>query len=105
MGTNETIADRYRAPALDKGLDILELLSQEPSGLTRSEIVRAMGRSPGEIYRMLARLVARDYVTRLVGDRYDPSMKLFALATRFPPISRLIAAADPRMAHFARTAD
>jgi DNA-binding IclR family transcriptional regulator len=104
MGTDETIADRYRAPALDKGLDILELLSKEPSGLTRSEIVRAMGRSQGEIYRMLERLVARGYVTRLEGDRYELSMKLFVLATRYPPISRLIAAAAPKMVQFARSA-
>lgn len=104
MGTDETVADRYRAPALDKGLDILELLSQEPSGLTRSEIVRAMGRSQGEIYRMLERLVARDYVTRLEGDRYELSMKLFVLATRYPPISRLITAAAPKMVQFARSA-
>jgi DNA-binding IclR family transcriptional regulator len=104
MGTDETIADRYRAPALDKGLDILELLSKEPSGLTRSEIVRAMGRSQGEIYRMLERLVARNYVTRLEGDRYQLSIKLFVLATRYPPFSRLIAAAAPKMAQFARSA-
>jgi DNA-binding IclR family transcriptional regulator len=104
MGTPETVADRYRAPALDKGLDILELLSREPSGLTRSEIVRAMGRSQGEIYRMLERLVARDYVTRLEGDRYELSMKLFVLATRYPPISRLITAAAPKMVQFARQA-
>jgi DNA-binding IclR family transcriptional regulator len=104
MGTQETIADRYRAPALDKGLDILELLSNESSGLTRSEIVRAMGRSQGEIYRMLERLVARDYVTRLEGDRYVLSMKLFVLATRYPPISRLIATAVPKMVQFTRSA-
>jgi len=104
MEQEETTTDRYRAPALDKGLDILELLSQEPSGLTRSEIVRAMGRSQGEIYRMLERLVARDYVTRLEGDRYELSMKLFVLATRYPPISRLIAAAVPQMGQFARSA-
>jgi DNA-binding IclR family transcriptional regulator len=104
MGTHEAVADRYRAPALDKGLDILELLSKEPSGLTRSEIVRAMGRSQGEIYRMLERLVARDYVTRLEGDRYELSMKLFVLATRYPPISRLLAAAAPKMVQFARSA-
>jgi DNA-binding IclR family transcriptional regulator len=104
MGTQDTTADRYRAPALDKGLDILELLSKEPSGLTRSEIVRAMGRSQGEIYRMLERLVARDYVTRLEGDRYELSMKLFVLATRYPPISRLITAAAPKMVQFARSA-
>jgi DNA-binding IclR family transcriptional regulator len=104
MEQKETTIERYRAPALDKGLDILELLSQEPSGLTRSEIVRAMGRSQGEIYRMLERLVARDYVTRLEGDRYELSVKLFVLATRYPPISRLIAAAVQPMVQFARSA-
>jgi hypothetical protein len=36
-------ADRYRAPALDKGLDILELLSEQKEGLTRTEITRELG--------------------------------------------------------------
>lgn len=96
-------ADRYRAPALDKGLDILELLSNEPKGLTRGEIVKAMGRSPSEIYRMLERLVARDYVARSAeGDRYELTMKLFMLAHRHPPVRRLVAQAMPLMDEFAR---
>ena len=44
--------DRYRAPALDKGLDILELLARQPQGLTRAEIVKKMDRNASEIYRM-----------------------------------------------------
>ena len=95
--------DRYRAPALDKGLDILELLSSEPKGLTRAEIVKAMGRSPSEIYRMLERLVARNYVARSAeGDRYELTMKLFVLAHRHPPVRRLVAQAMPLMDEFAR---
>ncbi|GGE15713.1 IclR family transcriptional regulator [Aureimonas endophytica] len=94
---------RYRAPALDKGLDILELLSREPGGLTRAELVKAMGRSPGEVYRMLERLVARDYVARSPeGDRYALTMKLFVLAHRHPPVRRLVAQAQPLMDGFAR---
>lgn len=97
---------RYRAPALDKGLDILELLSEQPQGLTRGEIVRAMGRSPGEIYRMLERLVQRDYVARSAeGDRYALSLKLFVLAHRHPPLDRLVARALPAMEAFARGAE
>jgi DNA-binding IclR family transcriptional regulator len=97
--------DRYRAPALDKGLDILELLAGESSGLTRAEIVRAMGRSPSEIYRMLERLVARGYVTRsLEGDRHALSMKLFLMVNAHPPVRRLTAQAQPLMDIFARTA-
>ncbi|WP_454817559.1 IclR family transcriptional regulator [Labrys neptuniae] len=95
--------DRYRAPALDKGLDILELLSEQPGGLTRAEIVKAMGRSPGEVYRMVERLVARNYVSRsLEGDRYALTMKLFSLAHRHPPLRRLVAPAQPLMDAFAR---
>ncbi|MFN3607060.1 MAG: helix-turn-helix domain-containing protein, partial [Cypionkella sp.] len=94
--------DRYRAPALDKGLDILELLADEAEGLTRGEIVKAMGRSPSEIYRMLERLVARGYVSRHMGDRFALSMKLFVLATRHPAWRRLVSRAQPLMDAFAR---
>jgi DNA-binding IclR family transcriptional regulator len=98
--------DRYRAPALDKGLDILELLSLQPHGLTRGEIVKAMGRSPSEIYRMLERLVARDYVSRSPeGDRYALSLKLFALAHRHPPVNRLVARALPAMDRFTQAVE
>lgn len=97
------LADRYRAPALDKGLDILEILARQPGGLTRAEIVKAMGRSPSEIYRMLERLVARQYVTRIDGgDRYALTMKLFLLAHSHPPLRRIIAQAQPLMDAFAR---
>ena len=98
--------ERYRAPALDKGLDILELLAQQPQGLTRAEIVKEMDRSASEIYRMLERLVARQYVTRsLSGDRYALSLKLFALANIHPPLNRLINQALPVMDAFARQAE
>ncbi|WP_127143049.1 IclR family transcriptional regulator [Pelagibacterium montanilacus] len=96
---------RYRAPALDKGLDILELLSNQSGGMTRGEIVKAMSRSPSEIYRMLERLVARDYVARSPeGDRYSLTLKLFALAHRHPPVRRLVTRILPLMDAFAREA-
>jgi DNA-binding IclR family transcriptional regulator len=98
--------DRYRAPALDKGLDILELLAAQPQGMTRAEIVKEMDRSASEIYRMLERLVARQYVMRNPsGDRYALSLKLFALAHMHPPLSRLINQALPIMDDFARKAE
>jgi DNA-binding IclR family transcriptional regulator len=104
--TDGTADDRYRAPALDKGLDILELLAQQPQGLTRAEIVKEMARSANEIYRMLERLVARQYVMRSAsGDRYALSLKLFALANMHPPLSRLINQALPIMDEFARKAE
>lgn len=97
---------RYRAPALDKGLDILELLARQPHGLTRAEIVKEMARSASEIYRMLERLVARQYVVRSMGgDRYALSLKLFALSNMHPPLSRLIGEALPVMDRFTQSAE
>lgn len=99
-------AERYRAPALDKGLDILELLTEQAHGLTRGEIVKAMGRSPSEIYRMLERLVARNYVSRSPeGDRYTLSLKMFVLSQRHPPMSRLVSQAMPIMERFTQAAE
>jgi DNA-binding IclR family transcriptional regulator len=98
--------ERYRAPALDKGLDILELLAEQKEGLTRTEITKELGRNASEIYRMLERLVARQYVMRSPGgDRYTLSLKLFALAHRHPPMNRLIAEALPPMQRFADAAE
>ena len=39
-------SERYRAPALDKGLDILELLARTDGGLTQIEIAKSIGKSP-----------------------------------------------------------
>lgn len=98
--------DRYRAPALDKGLDILELLADQPEGLTRGEIVKALDRGPSEIYRMLERLVARQYVLRsLAGDRYSLSLKMFDLAHRYPPNHRLVTQALPVMDRYVKEAE
>ena len=94
--------DRYRAPALDKGLDILELLSHQPKGMTRGEIVKAMDRSPSEIYRMIERLVMREYLFRSIeGDRYALTMKLFLLGSQYPPQRRMVTQAQPLMDQFA----
>ncbi len=40
-----TQAERYTAPALDKGLDILETLAEAEAGLTQAEIARRLDRS------------------------------------------------------------
>ena len=82
--------DKYRAPALDKGLDILELLAGTEEGLSQAEIAKALDRSPNEIYRMLDRLVRRDYGRRTSADRYELTLKLFELAHASPPIRRLV---------------
>lgn len=93
--------ERYRAPALDKGLDILELLANVDGGLTQAEIAKRLGRSPNEFYRMLDRLVRRGYVIRTDGDRYALTLKLFGLAQLHAPVRRLVSYATPLMRELA----
>lgn len=100
--TNGDEADRYRAPALDKGLDILELLAGVEGGMTQADISKSLGRTPNEFYRMLDRLVRRGYVSRTDGDRFELSLKLFSLAHLHAPIRRLVALAAPLMRELAQ---
>lgn len=91
-------AEKYRAPALDKGLDILEYLAASPSGLSQADIAKGLGRATNEIYRMLNTLVRRNYVTRSPeGDRYMLSLKLLVLANMHPPRRRILDIAEPLM--------
>lgn len=103
MTVEEEEAERYRAPALDKGLDILELLASVDGGLTQAEIAKRLGRSPNEFYRMLDRLVKRGYVTKPEGDRYSLTLKLFGLAQLHAPVRRLVSYATPLMRELAET--
>jgi DNA-binding IclR family transcriptional regulator len=93
--------DRYRAPALDKGLDILELLAATDGGLSQAEIAKRLGRSHNELYRMLERLVRRGYVAR-EGDRYSLTLKLFGLAHLHAPVRRMVSYATPMMRELAQ---
>ena len=97
-------AERYRAPALDKGLDILELLAGTEEGLSQAEIAKALDRTPNEIYRMLDRLTRRQYVMRTSADRYKLTLKLFTLVHQHAPIRRLVPLAMPELREFARVA-
>ena len=93
-----TQAKRYSAPALEKGLDILELLATSERGLSQSEIARAMGRTVSEIFRMLVVLTERGYVAQdPETDLYSLTTRLFEVAQRTPLIKRLTALAGPLM--------
>ena len=101
--SRRTTDRRYSAPALEKGLDILELLSGEENGLSQTEIARALTRSVSEIFRMLVVLEERGYVAiDPDSDRYGLTTWLFEIAHRTPSVKRLTALAGPMMRGLAR---
>lgn len=97
---------KYRAPALDKGLDILELLARAVAPLTIAEISEGVGRSRGEIFRMLQVLEERDYISRPDGEgRYSLTPRLFRLGMEQPPVKSLVETALPVMHRLADNVD
>lgn len=104
-GTAETAGNDvvpYAAPALEKGLDILELLADARQGLSQNQISAGLGRSIGEIFRMLEVLERRGWITRSAGDgTYRLSLRMFELAHRQAQIRQLVAVALPLMQRLA----
>ncbi len=93
---------RYRVPAVDKALDILELLSTEATGLPMATLAERLGRTISEIYRTVQLLEARGYLERNTdGDRYAVTMKLFRLAHAMPRVHSLTSHAIPIMEQLA----
>ncbi len=91
-------ASRYRAPALEKGLDVIELLAAAKSPLNLSAISQRLGRSSGELFRMLQVLEFKGFITTAEnGSGYVLTNKLFALAMAQAPVRSLVETALPIM--------
>jgi len=89
---------RYRAPALEKGLDVIELLAAEKLPLNLSAISQRLGRSSGELFRMLQVLEFKGFITTAeTGSGYVLTNKLFALAMAQAPVRSLVETALPIM--------
>lgn len=89
---------RYRAPALEKGIDILELIATQPAPISLPAIVKALGRSTGELFRMIQVLQFRGFIEQSSdGSGYQLTGRLFALAMNQPSVKGLIEIALPRM--------
>jgi DNA-binding IclR family transcriptional regulator len=95
----KTTKRSYPTPALEKGLDILELFAHEPTGLTKSDVARRLNRTVSEIFRMLICLEERGYIGRADDDddRFRLTLKIFRMALEYSPTKRLVSEALPIM--------
>ena len=86
----ETTSTKYNAPALEKGLDILEFLSQEGIPMSQGDIANGINRTSSEIYRMLVCLEDRGYIKRGSNSgKYGLSLKMYSLSHRHTPFDEL----------------
>ena len=85
---------KYKAPALEKGLDILEFLALHSTPQSQAEIAIGLEKSPNELYRMLASLESRGYIHRdLISSKYSLTLKLYYLSHNHSLVDKLRTAA------------
>jgi len=74
---------KYQAPALSRGLEILEILSLHQKPLTLSQIAAKLDVSTSQIFRLIYVLVESDYIDKKDSDTFTISSKLFSLGMQF----------------------
>ena len=98
---NKKDVQKYSVPALDKALDVLELLSESALSLSQVEICRALGRNASEIFRTLSALEGRGYIRRTQAGQYRLTLKLFELSRTHSPYEELLRVATPILRNLA----
>lgn len=88
----------YSAPALEKGIDIIELLAESESGLTVSEISQKLKRRMSELFRIIVVMEQRGWLRKdPESARYAVTYHVLKLAHRSTPTQTLTSAAAPVM--------
>lgn len=88
----------YPVPALEKGLDILELFASTAEGMTVSEVARRLNRTVPEIFRMMLCLERRSYLAQTgMRDQYHLRLRLFRMAQEHPSTKHIVMEALPIM--------
>ena len=88
----------YAAPALQKAFEIIELLADDPEGALISEMAAKLGRTVGELFRIVVVMEQLGYLRKSTRtDRYTVTYKLLEMAYRATPAQNLVRAALPEM--------
>ncbi len=89
---------RYRAPALEKGLDIVEVLAASPRPMPPKLISEKLNKSVSELFRMVQILESRGYVAMAENQSgYELTNKLFSLGMARGVSKNLLDHAVPAM--------
>jgi DNA-binding IclR family transcriptional regulator len=88
----------YSAPALEKAVEIIELMGDHPDGMLVTEMANRLGRSVGELFRIVIVMERLGLLRKSARtDRYTVAYRLLDLAYRATPAQNLVAAALSQM--------
>jgi IclR family acetate operon transcriptional repressor len=87
---------RYKVPILDRTLDLLELLTRHPEGMSLTAMTESLKMPKNSVFRIATTLTMRGYAEREEGAKtYRISRKLLSLGYAAVGCERLIRAAVP----------
>ena len=97
---NQKESNRYTINVVDKALDLLELLAEEPMNLL--EIVERLNQPKSSVYRLITTFEERGYITRVDGDgKYCLDLKLLELTKKLMENNTLLKVARSEMERLA----
>jgi DNA-binding IclR family transcriptional regulator len=92
----------YSAPALTRGLKILEIVSKAPAPLSTQDIAAELGLNRNEVFRMIAVLEAEGFLEKAgAGFGYVTTSKLLEMGLNSPKIKDILEAISPMADRFA----
>jgi len=86
---------KYRVPAVEKALDILEFMSEHPRAVSLKQLSEELQKSPGELFRIVDCLIRRGYLSKDPGQNLlSLSLKIFDLTNGHPQFKVLLEVAE-----------
>lgn len=102
----DSTQEKYRAPAVEKAIDVLEALAEHEGGMTIKDIAAAVNRSIGEIFRVILVMERRGLLYKNPStDVYTATHKLLELGFRSTPAQRIGHIAYPIMYQLSRASE
>jgi DNA-binding IclR family transcriptional regulator len=81
----------YDVPALEKGLDIIEVLAHSSFPLSQIEIARRLDKTVSQVFRMITCLEKRGYIFKdPESSVYSLTLKMYQLVNHHPPVEKLL---------------
>ncbi|CCN38612.1 hypothetical protein VIBNISFn27_p10019 [Vibrio nigripulchritudo SFn27] len=91
----ESSSNKYSVPALDKALDMIELLARSREGASLTEISKKLDRPVATLYRVAQVLEQRGYIySEGPKSAYRLSLKMYQVVTQHYPVQSIIDAAS-----------
>lgn len=99
---NKKDSNRYTINSVDKSLDLLELLAEEPLNLI--ELVERLKQPKSSLYRIITTFEKRGYITRVDGDgKYCLGLKTLELTKNLLEENSLVKVSDSEMRKLAES--